>query len=638
MGNSIHYHAIPLRLRLPPTTQNPAPATSLTIATEEPDLPITGRIQLPEILLKIGSHVHHRETMLNLCLVSKAFNQIFSEILYEELEFSEANMHWLLESDKTKLLCENHRLVHARRFGFCIYKNIELRNASETDMVESAMFPSELSQSLEKYLQMDAAVVRILPNMTRLKSFTWLGFPLIAKTLSLVQKSCPQLEDLTIVFPANLELRMGLKLTRDFDTIQSPDFDEWDDITDRFMFMDLPAFSNLKRLHLHNLWGLDLPHWRSILVRLFLASPGLVDLGLSMSSAMRWRFSNFDQHRGLAERHPGHFLRELCLLYRKRGGKPLALQSLNLGHCMFVLRPGNTPDRVRPKFPEEHENGAELANLVDLSQIQELSLDLVHDQAFLGPRPEGFIGDLAAKWWPTMPGHIPKLTKLSVRMPTTWFVRWAKGIVDNGAPLRQIKVHEASLLGLTNRYTFDFARRSRYATLWSSLLCCKPQELMFYGGNPGSTEISLDEVLSCKSIRYLATEAHNVHTNLIHVARSMPQLEGLWLMDRCDEHHLNFYNDDRGGIQDILNHKYDWEMEVREIAEIMPKLKYVRMCAISWRIKRTVFGVSLQELDRSENETEIPDLFRISIPYMFDESHAAKFWVDNRLRDEDEVM
>lgn len=401
-----------------------------------------------------------------------------------------------------------------------------------------------------------------------------------------------------------------------------------------------------------------------ILARL-LESPHLLDLGLSLSEATRWWHLHPCQHLHREKRHPAHFLNMLCRDYKEIGGKPLALRSLNLGHYMFVLREGYA-GRNRPVFPEEHENGAHLDDLADLSQLKELSLDLFDDHGFkLIPNfnvesvyhhdadafdsvnlagHEGTNGDEywtggKRMWWPTAPGPLLNLQKLSVRMPNTWVVRWAKGLVHKGAPLTQLQINQAVDLPKRWHYARErlYGREYMCETSWMDLLDCRPRDLLVCGRGwlchqPGKW----DALIACNSIQNLAIASEIKQNELFYVLRCMPQLEGLWIMEslfRPDERHGGYYGIGTGGaLADIRDRMRESAQFVQRIAYHATGLKILRLCSSAWRIERRAFEISMHPLDRMENETEIPDLFKISVPYTFDTAHAAKYWVPDRRR------
>ncbi|KAI1452909.1 hypothetical protein F4805DRAFT_479042 [Annulohypoxylon moriforme] len=591
-------------------------------------------INLTDILLILGSRIHDRKTLFNLCLVNKTFNQIFSEYYYRELFFCERNSYWLIDLSKLNLIRSNTRcLSHVKHFTFCVYAD---RDMSIVAPFYDTIYPSEICQRASWWASACSSVDSLLEHMPRLESFTWVGYPLQHRVVERLQSHCPYLKSFTVVVPQNLNLRLGQKVNFFHEPIRAPDERKWTTVLgSEGRIPLLPPFENLERLHLHHLWGSDLGLWRKMIVKVLLKSPGLRDLGLSMSGSTRWRLSHLNMHQNNPALHPAHFLRELCKLYRELGGKPLSLISLHLGHYMFVLRAGSNPRRLRPEFADESENGRYLDALVNMSGVQELTMDLINDGGFGGDIPDEFQGYNDVSWWPTAPGPTPRLEKLSIRMPTSWFMRWARRMVETGAPLRQIKVNEAAFPG-TPPYPLDNAEPSNIAVNWTQLLICRPQELMFFRASRAA--ISFDETTACKSIQYLATDCHTFCENVNMLASRMPQLKGLYIMNKSSSKgRVHFYDDYGGGIANIQEEKAEWEAIVLGAAVIIDGLKYMRINSITWRIDRTS-GLVLHELDRMENDHEIPDLFRIGIPYEFDVAHAAKFWVGNRVRDRDELM
>ncbi|KAI0879861.1 uncharacterized protein GGS22DRAFT_193842 [Annulohypoxylon maeteangense] len=233
-----------------------------------------------------------------------------------------------------------------------------------------------------------------------------------------------------------------------------------------------------------------------------------------------------------------------------------------------------------------------------MSNVQELVMDLINDGRFGGDIPDEFIGLDDVCWWQTAPGPTPKLEKLFVRMPTSWF--------------------------------------SNIAVNWTSLLTCKPKEPMFFRASRHA--ISFDETTACKSIRYLATDCEPFCEDVNMLASRMPQLEGLYIMSKSSSQgRIVFYDDLGGDVVDIQREKQEWKEIARSLANIIGGLKYVGINSVIWLIDRTS-GIALYELDRMENDHEAPNLFKIEIPYEFDVAHAAKFWVANRVRDDDELM
>lgn len=75
------------------------------------------------ILLLTCLQINNRKLLLNLCLVSKCFNKVFSVFLYKELWFCERNYHWLFQEDRLSLLLANERLKHVKALSFAAYQD-----------------------------------------------------------------------------------------------------------------------------------------------------------------------------------------------------------------------------------------------------------------------------------------------------------------------------------------------------------------------------------------------------------------------------------------------------------------------------------------------------------------------------------
>lgn len=426
---------------------------------------------------------------------------------------------------------------------------------------------------------------------------------------------------------------LGQKLGDQADLLPEPEL--WAPLNRRWEIPNLPPFRNLNQLHIHNMWGRHLERWRKMITVILVNSPGLSDLGFSLSTSTRCRDLDPEWHDDLKVLHPAHFLRELCRAYARAGGKPLDLQRLHLGHYMFVLRRDLNPKGLRPQFPDERQNGGCLDKLANLSQLKDLSLDLVGDgEIYLevySDSDDNNSGDnnsdnIIQSWWQTAPGPLPKLEKLSVRRPTTWLARWAKGIVREGTPLRQLKVNQA------DKRCLEYAEKSELEASWSDLLDCRPQELLLHGHADGV--VNLDRVMAAgDSIRLLAMTSWEIRDFVECVASQMPKLEGIWIMEPDD-----FYDGWLGEPADIQERKTKWAETVQVAARVCPTLKCFRVASITWRIVRMATEIYLHELDRMENEREIPELFQISLPYSFDMAHAAKYWVKNRRREKDDLI
>lgn len=471
---------------------------------------------------------------------------------------------------------------------------------------------------------------------------SWLGYPLFTTTLSSLYQKCTKIKKLTITYPTKSDLMLGLKLGDDGTILPRPR--RWERVNHLWEIPSLPPFQRLVRLHVHNIWGPRSQLWREMITTILVNSPELSDLGLSLSTSTRRRELDMSWHEDSKKLHPAHFLRELCKSYARAGGKPLNLQCLYLGHFMFVLRRSPSPKGLRPQFPEEHLNGGCLDSLANLSKLKDLTLDLAGDTAFDlvdGDDPndgdpndddsvdDGFdnVGEL---WWQTAPGPLPKLEKLSVRRPTTWLARWAKGIVREGTPLKQLKINQASQRRL------EYVEDSPLATSWSDLLECQPQELLLHGHASGV--VNMDYVLAAgDSVRFLAMAGQEICDYLEPVVSQMPKLEAIWLMEPVDFYAQSHFDRELGVPRE--DQKAAWVRIVRRAAFLCPTLKCVRVASIAWRIRRTAAGILLRELDRTENESsELPELFQISLPYDFDSAHAAKYWVNNRRRDMDDLI
>ncbi|KAI1762773.1 hypothetical protein GGR53DRAFT_532211 [Hypoxylon sp. FL1150] len=559
-----------------------------------------------DLLYCLGEQIHDRQSLSSLCLVSKSFNRIFSHFLYRELWFCENNRDWLLQEDNLKMLLANERLKHVKKLSFAVYQGVDTNDYTEY-------------QPDDVIVLFNDGVSELLTKVPTLESFSWLGHPIHNTTLNTVQAECEALTDLTVIYPSNSNLQQGSKLTPDGSKfIQG--------LIDDRLAPGLPTFKNLKRLHIHNMWGTSLTVWRKSITSILKHSPNLSHLGLSISNSTRRLCMAESGNENSKPDHAAFFLRELCLAHSKAGCKPLALQSLHLGHCMFVLRSNEDRGILRPQFPEEHQDGGCLEVLTDLSRLQDLSLDLLEDVRF---------GSNEEAWWQTAPGPLPKLEKLSIRSPTTWIARWAEGLVQSGTPLRQLRVDEASP---DPGSTMEGVRRSALETSWDYLLRCRPQELFL--GRHQNAVAALDHVIAAgDSIQLLALYSALQCDIIMFVASRLPKLEGIWVIEPI-ERGVGFYYQRLGGFASIQSQKASWQLTVGRVAQVCPTLKWCRIASVTWRIERVGAGIiRLRELDRMENDSPVvPEIFRVSLPYTFNYAHAAKYWVNDRDRDPDEPI
>ncbi|KAI0012465.1 hypothetical protein F4779DRAFT_633847 [Xylariaceae sp. FL0662B] len=588
--------------------------------------PVARFVSNQDLLYCLGDQVHNRQLLADLCLTCKEFNEIFSLFFYRELWFCERNSHWLLEPDKRNLLLENYRLKHVRNLSFSVYADIDEEDHFGTQD-EIIHFPSSLCQTPQACEAFNEGITKLLCRMPRLKEFTWLGYPLFSETLWTLYSSCEDLLGLILIYPANLEQRLGGKVTKFRNQILCPQVNVWEPLRSRWEAPDLPPFRNLEKLHLHNLWSREQCKWRKMIVDVLIGSPQIRDLGLSMASATRWRNMDPAWHQDSAQRHPAHFLPELCREYRNANGKPLKVHTLHLGHYMYILRPGLSSHRIRPQFQEEYENGGCLDSLVVTSQIQELTMDLVDDRGFGGPIPAEFGSGVGLLWWPTAPGKLSKLRKLTLRKPNVWFVRWLNRLTRETGPLMECKLNEAYQ---QDDFLYEYVPLATLAAKWYELLECRPRALLVHNHSSGPR--TSDAIIYCDTIRDLAIQSLEFQAHVLGYVSRMPGLENLWIIPE----HFDFIGP--GQYRKISQQRSKGVATAGQLASLGTALKHFRFGSITWRIERTGSSFILHEMDRMENETEIPELFRISVPYSLNEAHAMKYWVKNRPRDLHEMV
>ncbi|CAJ2512328.1 Uu.00g053430.m01.CDS01 [Anthostomella pinea] len=393
-------------------------------------------------------------------------------------------------------------------------------DGNNDDSDDEGEYPCTLASSnprcLYNHKYEDAHFICLAPQ---LENFSWEGFSLFSDTVWALYRNCSELRAFELR-SNQVDSRTGHHLNEERQPIRGPIWEQ--PVNVLFEVPTLPPFRNLRTLHIMQIWSYDFNFWREVIVEILVNSPNLTSLSLSIAHRARWWAMGPDHHQLSPEHHPAFFLRELCRLYSKEGGKPIRLRKLDLGHFMFILRSATRDHQLRPMIPDEYSNGGHLDLLVDSSQLQELKVDLVGATRFTEYPAE----DLRTRWWPTAPGHLPALRKLTVQAPTFWFVQWATYCRHHGSPLDSMGMIEYD--DYLDRYASVYADGSHDEAEWHELLCCEPRALLFHtdSENRGVCE----RLAACRSIKELAFHSVKARVNIRSLVAAMPQLESLWVM------------------------------------------------------------------------------------------------------------
>ncbi|KAK4443476.1 hypothetical protein QBC34DRAFT_498981 [Podospora aff. communis PSN243] len=274
---------------------------------------------LPEMILALAEHVVDAKDLGNLRLVNYAFSQMVSVVQFREFSVTSIGDRGdtCLDDDDASLKKLGYdRITHriTRLVGALWLKHIRTLAVTRGD------------------LEPDERALRdMLAGMPCLRKFHWQDGLLATETLRTLQGSCPNLRSLSIRFPYDMGMDLGMvradRSHRSHRThsLRRPE-------TNLLCYGspndELSAFGNLQHLSLHRICG-DFIKWRTDIAKILERSPGLKGLSLSLNEWVMTEQRRSTQQ--MAVTGFKDFLAGVCTEYGETGASPLRLLSVQFG-------------------------------------------------------------------------------------------------------------------------------------------------------------------------------------------------------------------------------------------------------------------------------------------------------------------
>jgi hypothetical protein len=398
-----------------------------------------------------------------------------------------------------------------------------------------------------------------------------------------VLSKCADLQTLAILFHFELETILSHRIIG-----AGPRKEGSEDPTLDFQHpeLKLPAFSGLQRLSLHGIWG-NVNSWRTQLVQVFLNSPRLKHISLSVS-LKSLKLLELDRRASVSDKEFPNFFERFATHCDEDEVQPLNLKSLRLGWKL-----------VFPKM-------SGMAKSI-LNTLEEVFIDNDESQATFNN-----LSDVFGSSFP------PKLRILSFR--------------DRGAKTWEFLpslLHSARTSALGDEFGIISARDDGHCPdLRIHKLCGVPKDnlpmIMFaLDKNLDGHETSVAQLpgpsfvtsLAIKAPEYLgdSDELPVILPGFCNSVTNFPALKALWIM--------NPFLLGRGN-QASETWQQAWTLQgcavaAEQISQASRSLRYIRIGIQAWRIWRKDADeskVSLEVLDEWEDEVEGPDFFHVPFP------------------------
>lgn len=460
----------------------------------------------------------------------------------------------------------------------------------------------------------------------------WENWPISQALLETLEESCSDLRDVLIVYPNLAKFAKTEKSYRH----RTSTFDE---VKPKLVLPPAPEFQNLRKLYLYEITG-NLDVWIRKITTILGKSQFLEELGLSLSAECERQYALEDRTRNFMS-----FFPRLVERYKDQGDDPLRLRVLKLGFGV-LLNASHEPRQDGSTEPAEY-----LTDLTNCEFLEELYFDNDLDiGCTLSLRKAS--GHIA--WSTVNSRHLPNLkrftfTSLSERSrdwlndhpDPYWINKLAIGFgteslafsyVEAGGIVRRVEPHEMPrrLGRLSDRISFlrHHPESSNSPLKCPKVLILKPCQRIDFG------------VLStCPWIKtlVLCLEKHATLPVLRKTLQggkgTFPVTEHLWirigmdypLLNRQDEasHKGNAVRQKDGELVDeqLYLHNF-WREHWAEMAQVVAEsrscpMKYLKIGHLAWRISKRITGTRpsvLEAVDRWDDETEGPDIFRYDDP------------------------
>ncbi|KAG8160086.1 hypothetical protein KVR01_010723 [Diaporthe batatas] len=576
----------------------------------------------------VARYVPSRAALQSLCLVSKLFNQAFSQFLYSSIVFHDGNAHILRDPEELIKFTSNPNLIYCKSL---VVKLIEgswaIGNHREVGRLVDAPGYGRLGDIRHWAGRYNESIVKILSLTPNIYRFEWENWPISESVLEMLEEQCPSLRDVSIVYPNLSKFSRTERFYRDGRST-------FNDEKPKMIPLPKPELQNLRKLYLYDISG-DVNLWIPKIATMLGRSRFLEELGLSLSSECERQHALAGQSRAFLD-----FFPSLVQRYRDQGDEPLRLRVLKLGYGVLLNMPkGSLEDN-------DSDQGEYLSSFTHREYLEELYMD--NDLDVGCPlKIRSSAGRIAWSW--ITPSFLPNLkrftfTSLSVQSQgwlgqhpdPTFASGLAMGIgteklafsyVDDSGALHSVRDNNIRRhIGQIGERTFFLHKYLNHPNLplkspVVSILKPCHKDLLCLG--------------SCTWIRTLAIclQKQTMIWGWKKITQTLPQTEHLWvrigmdypLLDSRSEgnHRGNAVRMQDGALVEEQHFLHSfWRRKWAEMAAAMAEAKscptkYLKIGHMAWRVLPRPKGARkavLEPLDRWEDEIEGPDVFRYNNP------------------------
>lgn len=571
-----------------------------------------------------------RATLRSLCLVSKFFNETFSQFLYSSIVFHDGNANVLRNPEQLNQFISNTNLIHCKSLSFKLIEGSwAVGNHREVGRLVDAPGYGRMGDIRHWAGRYSESIIKILSLTPNIYKFEWENWPISESVLEVLEEQCPSLRDVSIIYPNLAKLSRTERFYRNGRTRNS-----FDDEKPKMIPLPIPELQNLRKLYLYEITG-DLDVLIPKIATMLGKSRFLEELGLSLSA-------DCERQHALARKSKAflNFFPSLVERYRDQGDEPLRLRVLKMGYGVLL----NTPkDGLDDNDPDQDEY---LSSLVHRANLEELYMDNDLDVG-CALKIRTSVGRIAWSW--ITPLFFPNLkrftfTSLSVQSQAwlgqhpdpTFASGLAMGIgteklafsyIDDKGTLQSVRnnnIHRQ--IGQIGERTFFLHRYRNHPNLplkSSTISVLKPchKDLLCLG--------------SCTWIKTLSIclQKQTTIPALKKITQTLPQTEHLWIRIGMDyplvdgqseaNHKGNAVRMKDGALVDEQQYLHStwrqkWAEMAATVAEAMKcPTEYLKIGHLAWRVLPPPKGARksvLEPLDRWEDEAEGPDVFRYNDP------------------------
>ncbi|KAK2598708.1 hypothetical protein N8I77_012099 [Diaporthe amygdali] len=606
----------------------PSLEIQLQMLPAEPSKALEAIISSEDLVYCVARFVPSRATLRSLCLVSKFFNETFSQFLYSSIVFHDGNARILRDPELLGAFTSNTSLRFVKSLAFKLIEGSwAIGNHREVGRLVDAPGYGRMGDVRHWAGMYNDSIIKILSLTPHIFKFEWENWPISQSLLEVLEENCPSLRDVSILYPNVARFSRTERFYRN----GKSDFDE---AKPKMIPLPAPELQNLRKLYLYEITG-DLDVWIPKIATMLGKSRFLEELGLSMSAECERQHALAGKSKAFL-----NFFPSLVERYHDQGDEPLRLRILKMGYGVLL----NTPNGGL--YDGDLEKDEYLSYLTHRAYLEELYID--NDLDVGCPlKIRTTVGHIA---WPLItPSFLPNLkrftfTSLSIRSqkwlgqhPDPTFANsLAMGvgteklafsyIDDQGAvqSVRNNNIHRH--IGQIGERTFFLHKYRNHPNLplkSSILSILKPchKDLVVIG--------------SCNWIKTLTICLQKQTTlgALKKISQTLPCTDHLWirigmdypLVDGQNEanHRGNAVRLKDGSLVDEQLHLHSsWRQKWTEMATTMSEskscpTKYLKIGLLAWRVLPRPKGsrkAILESVDRWEDEAEGPDVFRYNDP------------------------